>query len=164
VGTTGRGSFMRLGLQFFVGFVIVEHMANHTIDCKWCGRDIRVMNCDSVHAHEVSCAENPTNKVVLENLMAIGIDSGAERAQSQLSYVIERIGNQTGRIVDLQGAVDNFAQGIFDAAYDHTKDEKIEKQPIAMGSLALLKDAVDHLESQIQELSASIEFLRDQNL
>ena len=41
-------------------------MANHTVDCKWCGEDIRAMGTSSVAAHEARCAKNPAYKTVLE--------------------------------------------------------------------------------------------------
>jgi len=34
-------------------------MANHTIDCQYCGKDIRTMGVSSMNAHENNCPEKP---------------------------------------------------------------------------------------------------------
>lgn len=40
-------------------------MSNHTVDCKYCGADLRswkYWHCPTVEYHENRCLENPKNK------------------------------------------------------------------------------------------------------
>jgi len=99
--------------------------------------------------------------------MAIGTEATTERAQTQLEYLTERIGNVTGRLMNLERDITQFSTDIFGDSL--VRKEKLEKggidQPdIAEGAVPLLKDAVDCLERQMQVVSECMELLGDQNL
>jgi len=37
-------------------------MANHTVDCRWCGKDIRTIGTITVAAHEDNCKDKPMSE------------------------------------------------------------------------------------------------------
>ena len=91
----------------------------------------------------------------------------AERAQTQLEYLTERVGNVTGRLINIERDITQFSTDIFGNSI--TRKEKLEKggidQPdVVEGAVPLLKDAIDCLERQTDAVAEALTLLREQNL
>ena len=76
-------------------------MANHTVDCKWCGEDIRAMGTSSVTQHEARCAENPASKSQIFDLHreALRAKYGAPRTSHAGGMLREYFETEEGKVI-----------------------------------------------------------------
>jgi hypothetical protein len=115
-------------------------MGNHTIDCKWCGEDIRAMYVTSIAAHEDNCPENKEKTV-----SDAPKESSPVRATSDIIKELAEVRDERRRIADRDKELIEKWRGLEKELLNRFDDQGMLKATAAAGTATITEEILPNV-------------------